>query len=160
MHLFVVLNPVAGRSNATEVRQALARHFDPASWQVTIHETKAEEPVDEAVRASIEQGVDIVVAAGGDGTLSAVVDGLANSNVPLGILPTGTTNVVAQELNIPLSLEKACKLLAGKHKLRAIDGRLTSLVGDATAVSARSGVHGDLDDATREELEALGYLAE
>ena len=63
----------------------------------------------------------VSVAAGGDGTLSAVVDGLANSNVPLGILPTGTTNVVAQELNIPLNLDKACQLLAGEHKLRAID---------------------------------------
>jgi YegS/Rv2252/BmrU family lipid kinase len=121
VQLFVVLNPVAGRSHATEVRQALARHFDPASWQVTIHETKADEPVDAAVRASVDRGVDMVVAAGGDGTLSAVVDGLANSNVPLGILPTGTTNVVAQELNIPLNLDKACQLLAGEHKLRAID---------------------------------------
>ena len=121
MQLFVVLNPVAGQSNAAEVRQALARHFDPASWQVSIHETKVDEPVDVVVRASVDQGVDMVVAAGGDGTLSAVVDGLANSDVPLGILPTGTTNVVAQELNIPLKLEKACQLLAGEHKLRAID---------------------------------------
>ena len=121
MRLFVVLNPAAGRTKVSEVGQALARYFDPASWQVDIHKTEVGEPIDAVVRATVEQGVDMVVAAGGDGTLSAVVDGLANSNVPLGILPTGTTNVVAQELNIPLNLDKACQLLAGKHRLRAID---------------------------------------
>ena len=121
MRLFVILNPAAGRTKAPDVRQALARHFDPASWQVDIHQTQAGEQVDAVVRTRVDQGVHMVVAAGGDGTLSAVVDGLANSNVPLGILPTGTTNVVAQELNIPLNLDKACQLLAGEHKLRAID---------------------------------------
>lgn len=120
-HVFVVLNPVAGRAKAPEVRQALARHFDSRSWQVTVHETAVGEPIGDLVRARIAEGVAMVVAAGGDGTLSAVVDGLANTETPVGILPTGTTNVVAQELRIPLNLDKACRLLASEHQLKAID---------------------------------------
>jgi YegS/Rv2252/BmrU family lipid kinase len=118
---FIVLNPVAGRAKVEEARQALARHFDPAKWQVNIHETKADEPISDLLRAKIDEGVDMIVAAGGDGTVSAVVDGLANNKVPVGILPLGTTNVVAQELGIPLKIDKACQLLSGEHKLKAID---------------------------------------
>jgi diacylglycerol kinase (ATP) len=121
MKAFVVLNPVAGRTKAATVRQALERHFIGPEWQIAIHETKADEPIGDIVRRQVEIGVDTVIAAGGDGTLSAVVDGVANSGVPLGILPTGTTNAVAQELGIPSNVDQACQLLTGKHKVRAID---------------------------------------
>jgi YegS/Rv2252/BmrU family lipid kinase len=121
MKAFIVLNPVAGRTKAAEVRQAVDRHFEGHQWQVTIYETKADEPVRDVVRAKVEEGVDMVVAAGGDGTVSAVVDGMAKSGVPLGILPAGTTNVVAQELKIPANLDRACQLLSGENTIRAID---------------------------------------
>lgn len=119
--VFVVLNPAAGRAKASEVRQSLARHFDSSSWRVIIHETKPDDPIGDLVGARVAEGVALVVAAGGDGTLSAVVDGLAKTETPVGVLPTGTTNVVAQELGIPLDLDKACRLLTGQHRLKAID---------------------------------------
>ena len=121
MLAFIVLNPVAGQAKVEAARRALARHFDPAVWQVDIHETKAGESISNLLRERVGQGVDMIVAAGGDGTVSAVVDGLANTKVPVGILPLGTTNVVAQELGIPKKIDKACQLLAGEHKLQAID---------------------------------------
>jgi diacylglycerol kinase (ATP) len=121
MRAFVILNPAAGRTRAADVRQAIARHFGPEQWQVTIHETRVDDAVGDMVRAQVEEGVDMVIAAGGDGTLSAVVDGMANCQTPLAILPTGTTNVVAQELGIPPNLDEACRLLVGDHKIRAID---------------------------------------
>ena len=61
-----------------------------------------------------------VVAAGGDGTVSAVASALAGSSVPLGILPTGTLNHFAKDLGIPLDLEQAAKVI-GDGAVRKVD---------------------------------------
>jgi YegS/Rv2252/BmrU family lipid kinase len=121
MRVYIVLNPVAGRTKASGVRQAIDRHFERDEWQVAICETTVDEDVSALVQEEIKEGLDMVVAAGGDGTLSAVVDGMAGSEVPLGIIPTGTTNVVAQELGIPSSIDQACRLITGTHRTQAID---------------------------------------
>ncbi|MGB3712914.1 MAG: diacylglycerol kinase family protein [Candidatus Promineifilaceae bacterium] len=121
MRVLTILNPVAGRMKAGTVIDTLHRHFDPSRWQLDVYETVGGESVGDIVREAVESGVDRVFAAGGDGTVSQVVDGLALSSVPLGIIPTGTSNVVAQELGIPLNVEKACQLLAGNPATMAID---------------------------------------
>lgn len=66
-------------------------------------------------------GYDAIVAAGGDGTVNEVVNGLAGSDVPFGILPVGTMNVFATELGIPMgSLSKAWKIIDAGN-IRSID---------------------------------------
>jgi len=55
---------------------------------------------------------DLVVAAGGDGTINEVINGIATSNTVLGIIPLGTANVLAMELNIPIEIDAACQLIA------------------------------------------------
>jgi len=52
----------------------------------------------------IQAGADLILAAGGDGTINEVMNGMIHSNVPLGILPAGTANVLACEMKIALSL--------------------------------------------------------
>lgn len=67
-----------------------------------------------AVRGAIGRGVEILVIGGGDGTLSTVVDLLANRpELTLGLLPVGTGNEVARTLGIPLDMEGACRVVAG-----------------------------------------------
>jgi YegS/Rv2252/BmrU family lipid kinase len=122
MRILAIINPVAGRTQADAIKQSLERLFgEDSSCQLDIYETTGDEDVAGVVRAALISGVDQVFAAGGDGTVSAVVDALVNTDVPLGIIPTGTTNVLAQELNIPLNAEKACRLLAGRTAIRSID---------------------------------------
>lgn len=110
------------------MRLALARTFsksDDASGDeaaYTIHETSPGEAIAKRVREAAEQGgYDLIVAGGGDGTISAVANGLVGLETPLGILPLGTANVLARELGIPIDLEGACQLLAGAHAVTAID---------------------------------------
>lgn len=123
MKVFVVLNPVAGRSQADDVRQVLQRTFGNPEWCLDVYETtgEEEESVREIVAAAIDGGAEWVLAAGGDGTVSAVADGLIGREGQLGILPTGSGNVIAQELGIPLRLERACQMLVEKPSTRNLD---------------------------------------
>jgi YegS/Rv2252/BmrU family lipid kinase len=119
--MFVVLNPMAGSCTADEVRQALDRHFPAATWASEIYETTGEEQVPAIVRAALKQPCELVIAVGGDGTVSDVAEALAHTNIPLGIIAAGTANVLARELGIPLDLERACALIAGEHVTTSID---------------------------------------
>ncbi len=62
-------------------------------------------------REAVDRGADLILAAGGDGTINEIVNGMAGSDVPLGILPAGTANVLANELGLPTSMEPAAKSL-------------------------------------------------
>ncbi|MBD2340372.1 lipid kinase [Calothrix sp. FACHB-156] len=62
--------------------------------------------------------VDLVIVGGGDGTLNAAVDGLVDTQLPLGILPLGTANDLARTLEIPNSLPEACKIIASGEQRR------------------------------------------
>ena len=120
--VLVVYNPKAGREDqAGEIRAALARHFTAPRWIPECHETTGKEDVAAICRAACARGASLVIAAGGDGTLVGVANGLVNSSVPLGILPMGTGNYLARALQMPGKLEEALKLLAGDHGVQAVD---------------------------------------
>jgi YegS/Rv2252/BmrU family lipid kinase len=63
-------------------------------------------------RRAVTQGFDLVCCIGGDGTVNEAINGVAETDVPLAIIPTGTVNVLALELGIPLEPPDACRLLA------------------------------------------------
>jgi YegS/Rv2252/BmrU family lipid kinase len=156
--VFVVLNPVAGSAEAGTVRQALERNFPVVNMACEIHETGPNERLAEVVREVIGRGYDLVVAAGGDGTVSAVANGLVGAPVPLGIIPLGTANVLARELGIPVELDPACELLARSQAITRIDAML---VGD-TCYFTQVGVGIDalmIRDTRREHKRRFGRVA-
>jgi diacylglycerol kinase (ATP) len=118
---FLILNPVAGQAYSNDIRRAFALFFPPNEWSIDIHETTATESIEAIVRDACQKGVDLVIAAGGDGTVARVANGLRGTNVPLGILPVGTGNILARGLMLPLGLEAAVRLLAGEHDLMNMD---------------------------------------
>ncbi|MFN2130419.1 MAG: diacylglycerol/lipid kinase family protein [Anaerolineae bacterium] len=118
---YVVFNPLAGHGRHDAIEAALARALADAGWSYEIYRVTGQESLPELIRSALKQDYDVFVAAGGDGTVSAVAAGLANSGKPLGILPVGTTNVLAIELGIPLRLGAALDLLTGKHRRRDMD---------------------------------------
>ncbi len=117
----VILNPSASAAVRESVLRALERHLPAAGIEYALHEPRRGDLFGEIVRARVREGFEMVIAAGGDGTVSAVVDGLVGSGIPLGIIPTGTTNLVARELNIPLTPPEAAALIAARPRLRKID---------------------------------------
>ncbi len=68
----------------------------------------------------LEQGIELVIAAGGDGVIGSTINHIAGSGLPLGIMPLGTSNDIARSLNIPLDLEAAARTLA-EGQVRKID---------------------------------------
>ena len=66
----------------------------------------------ELARSAIEQGADLILVAGGDGTINEALNGMVHSGVPLGILPAGTANVLANELGLGKTMERAAASLS------------------------------------------------
>ena len=96
----------------------------------TVEELQTEEPGDASrlAREAVAAGFDVVAACGGDGTVNETINGLAGSDTPLAIIPTGTVNVLAMELGIPLEPPDAVKLLgSGAGNITWID---LGLAGD------------------------------
>ena len=121
--LFAVLNPMGGSCDPDQVRAALNAHCGRSRQNCEIYETTGakDEDVPARVRAAVAAGAGLVIAIGGDGTVSQVGEGIAGAAVPLAVIPTGTANIFAREMGIPLELEAACALLSD-FRVRAVDG--------------------------------------
>lgn len=112
----VILNPSAGTKNPP--LRTFNHIFKKArhTWNLSI--TKERCDGIELAKKAVKDGADIVVAYGGDGTVMEVASGLQNTNIPMGIIPGGTGNILSTEINIPQNLEQACQLIADSERQR------------------------------------------
>ena len=121
--VLVVLNPSSGKAgddpDATETN--LKTLLDSTHFKYEIILTKKNEDVGEVVRGRLTEGFDLVIAAGGDGTVSAVINGLIGTLIPLGIVPFGTGNLLAKELNIPQEIKDAVAVISNSPCSKKID---------------------------------------
>lgn len=104
----------------------LERMFDEAGIQASIHYVQAGVNLAQEARQAVENGASIVVAGGGDGTLSATAAGLTGTETTFGVLPVGTLNHFARDLKIPLDLEAAAKVVLQGHTERVDVGQVNS----------------------------------
>ena len=104
-----IANPIAGGDSRKKIVRA-QEYFTRQGYQVDITLTTARGDAEQAGRAARDGGYERVVAAGGDGTLNEVVNGLTPSAIPLAFIPLGTTNVFALEVGIPFNVEEACAI--------------------------------------------------
>jgi diacylglycerol kinase (ATP) len=96
--------------------------FTQGGWTFTLYETTGNEVVRDIVRSNLASHPNMVVACGGDGTISQVASGLVGSDIPLGAVPLGTWNALARNLDIPFVPEDALRLLTGPHACFDLDG--------------------------------------
>jgi YegS/Rv2252/BmrU family lipid kinase len=110
-------NTKSGHSRAEKHLQIIENHFAQSKIQLQIYEVPLpQHEIDAIINSAIKDGVEMVIAAGGDGTVSFVSQSLIGSEIPLGIIPLGTGNMLAKELKIPLRLEKALETLTSDDK--------------------------------------------
>ena len=112
----LIVNPGAGKMLASskileQVTQALLAHGIPVDVALA-HPTREAVPI---VKKAVKRGYSTVIAMGGDGTISAVIRGLAGSEAHLGIIAAGTENDIATSLGIPEDIQEACALIASDH---------------------------------------------
>jgi len=97
----LVYNPI--KVDIDAVKEAITRHESDSGWAETLFfETSKEDPGGGVTAEALEAGVDMVIAAGGDGTVRAVAEALRGKDASLGLLPSGTGNLLARNLDLSL----------------------------------------------------------
>src|SRR5580704_4478120 len=110
--LFVIFNPAARGEKSRRSRQFLEGKI---SASVTLSPTQHAGEAKSLAARAVGEGYKVIIAAGGDGTINEVINGIGTSGVALGVLPLGTVNVFAQELRIPRKIEAAWAVIADGH---------------------------------------------
>lgn len=165
-HAVVIYHPL--KTDVAELKAAVARAESSAGWLPTRwHATSADEAGGALATQAVADGASVVIAAGGDGTVRAVAEGLRGSGVPLAIVPEGTGNLLARNIGLPLNDTQTALQAAFAGNTMAIDlGVLTIIRPDETEeehaflVLAGMGLDARLINATSSTLKKrLGWLA-
>ena len=125
--IVIISNPTARASSFGKLGQATA-FLQKKGFETKLLFTERKGHARELARDAVKKEPHLIIAAGGDGTINEVLNGMVMSDTPLAILPLGTTNVLAKELSIPDSVEGAME--------RAITGQVrTACLGRIEASS-------------------------
>ncbi|MGM0525507.1 MAG: diacylglycerol kinase family protein [Pseudomonadota bacterium] len=159
---WVIANPVSGggkwQQEQSEIKQTLAPYF-----QLEVMETTLETGAEKLAKEAVEQGAELVIACGGDGTLTAVASVLKDTNVVMAIIPMGTANSLSQALWGMSS--KISPVAAACHTI--IEGRTRSIdVGNVNgqtmllcaAIGFEQQMIEKADRQTKNKLGQLAYL--
>jgi YegS/Rv2252/BmrU family lipid kinase len=117
----VVTNPVA-RRNAPRLLEAL-QHASPGTIEWTVVETRPA-PFQQSELEGEARGADLLITVGGDGTVTEALTAIGDVDVPIAIVPGGSTNVIAHELNIPNDPAALARLIFGEHQIRTMDAAM------------------------------------
>ncbi|MCL6587349.1 MAG: diacylglycerol kinase [Anoxybacillus sp.] len=109
----IIYNPTSGRELFKKHLPEVLIQLEQAGYETSCHATTGAGDATEAARKAVERRFDLVVAAGGDGTIHEVVNGIANQEYrpKLGIIPVGTTNDFARAIGVPRTIEGACEVI-------------------------------------------------
>ena len=153
----IIANPMSGfllhhRHRVQETLAFLRTH----GWRAELWFTQGPGQGRELARKAVEQQAAMVIAAGGDGTINEVIQALVGSETALGVLPTGTVNVWAREMGIPLDVVGARNVLV-RGQTRRVD--LGCVNGRYFLLMVGIGIDGEVTQAVeRKPLKRLGVL--
>ena len=109
--IIFILNPISGTVSKAGIHGLIEERLDKEKFDCRIAETKYAGHATELAQQAARQGIDIVVAVGGDGTVNEVGRALVNTKTAMGILPCGSGNGLARHLNLPMNLKKCIDIL-------------------------------------------------
>ncbi|MFJ7977385.1 diacylglycerol kinase [Peribacillus sp. JNUCC 23] len=122
----LIYNPTSGREMIRKNLPDVLAKLEAAGYEASCHATTGAGDATRAAEIAIERGYDVVIAAGGDGTIYEVVNGLAGAeNRPkLGVIPTGTTNDFARAIHVPRSIDAAVDIITKGHTMPIDIGKM------------------------------------
>ena len=124
----VIYNPSSGREEVKKRIPQILDALEKAGYETSCHATKGEGDATLAARAAVDRRFDLVIAAGGDGTVYEVINGIAEQEYrpALGIIPAGTTNDFARALGLPRSIPEAVKTIVNGTPIPIDVGKINS----------------------------------
>ncbi|MGG7507177.1 diacylglycerol/lipid kinase family protein [Plantibacter sp. YIM 135249] len=165
-HAALVFNPV--KVDATKLRSAVETAAQDAGWAPPrFYETSVDDPGIGQAKQAIDDGAAVVLAAGGDGTVRAVAQGLRGTSVPLALIPSGTGNLLARNLKLPLADQAASIRVAFEGDTKPVDIGVVTIVREdgseeeqCFVVMAGMGIDAMMISSTNPELKkTVGWLA-
>ncbi|MBN1877152.1 MAG: diacylglycerol kinase family lipid kinase [Anaerolineae bacterium] len=102
IRVLLIYNPTAGPWDMTRALKRFAQHLNQNHWSLELAQTEQAGDAIYLSRQAAESGFDMVLVAGGDGTINEAVNGVAGTSTILGIVPVGTGNILAHQLRMPL----------------------------------------------------------
>jgi diacylglycerol kinase family enzyme len=137
----VILNGGAGGGESSDEARALREAFDEAGLEARLLPFRSGEDMRDFARRAMEEKPPVLVAAGGDGTLSAVADVVRGTATALGVIPVGTLNHFAKDLGISLDPKEAARTIAAGRRIRVDVGEVN---GRAFLNNASLGLYADM----------------
>ena len=122
--IILIANPAAHRASNKKVATA-SYYLQSKGYEVEVIFTHSRGDAEHLARESLLRQPSLIIAAGGDGTFNEVVNGIAGTGIPMGILPLGTTNVLARELHIPENVQAAIEKALRKNPHSISLGKIT-----------------------------------
>ncbi|RXJ02474.1 diacylglycerol kinase [Anaerobacillus alkaliphilus] len=115
----LIYNPSAGREQVKRQLPYILERLEKVGYEASAHATTGKDCAKRAAKLAAERGFDLVIAAGGDGTINEVINGLAELpyRPKLGLIPAGTTNDFARAIEVPRSIETACDIICNGHEM-------------------------------------------
>lgn len=157
----LIFNPVSGQGNSEQELALIQRMLEP-HLHLEVHETTVELCAEHLAQQAVAANADLVIASGGDGTVSAVAGSIIGTGIPLGVIPRGTANAFASALGIPTTLTPirgACQVILG-GKIRQVDAAFCN--GIPMILLAGIGLEAEVveraDRETKDRWGALAYL--
>jgi YegS/Rv2252/BmrU family lipid kinase len=155
----VVFNPATGGGETAGRKRDTQEALEGAGLEVLWLETTPEDPGQGLTAKAVAEGVDLVMAQGGDGTVMACVTGLAGTDVPLAVLPGGTGNLLATNFDIPSDLDEAVEIALEGDRIRldvaAMDDDRFVVMG---GIGFDAAMLRDADPKLKEHLGAVAYV--
>jgi diacylglycerol kinase (ATP) len=153
----VVVNPTK-LDDDEAFRKSVRRSMDDHGWDEPLWlETTPEDPGRGQAESAVSAGADLVLACGGDGTVTACAEGVIGTGVPLAVIPMGTGNLLARNIGLPMGPDEALEVALGTVEQPVDTGRVN---GKLFVVMAGLGLDAWMLDGASEPLKKrLGWFA-
>lgn len=119
----IIYNPTAGREAFKKEMASVLMRFEQAGYETSTHATTGANDATKAAEIAVERQFDLIIIAGGDGTINEVIRGIAEKayRPQIGIIPAGTTNDFARALELPREIHKAVDIILEENNVKALD---------------------------------------
>lgn len=158
--ILAIVNPVAGTCDPDAVHRHLVRATSRAGIGLDLQRTPPDRPLIDWVGELLRERPERVVVAGGDGTVRAAATACVEADIPIAIVPSGTANVLARDLELPFDVERACARAVDGDATRSIDALRvgTGLYFCHVSVGVFSEIAGETSTDAKQRFHRMAYV--